>query len=33
MVLTLDTRVQASLEKNMESMLEKFDAKTAAPAL
>ena len=33
MVLTLDTRVQASLEKNMESMLEKFDAKNGGTGI
>ena len=33
MVLTLDTRVQASLEKNMESMLETFDAKNGGTGI
>lgn len=33
MVLTLDTRVQAALEKGMESMLEKFDAKNGGTGI
>ena len=33
MVLTLDTRVQASLEKNMESMLETYDAKNGGTGI
>ncbi len=33
MMLTLDTRVQASLEKNMESMLETFDAKNGGTGI
>lgn len=33
LVTTLDTRVQASLEKNMESMLEKYDAKNGGTGI
>ena len=33
LVTTLDTRVQASLEKNMESMLERYDAKNGGTGI